>query len=149
MKKMSEVALQTQWKGVPIESSWGTYVDMWWAVEMVQTSEKAVLEKQFNIVRMKSDFGRVMVNVVMKTIERMGRDMAQMYASLEEKLDPRLVDARLFARKPAHYWSEGHRYGPDWPFSAEAAETNATAEAETAAAPAEPPATTPAATGQL
>ena len=68
---------------------------------------------------MKSDFERVMVNVVLKTIERMGRDMSQMRGTLEERTDPRLVDARMQSSKPLHYWSDDHQWGPDWPIPAE------------------------------
>jgi hypothetical protein len=73
------------------------------------------MEKEQNIVRLKSKYERTMVNATLKSIERMGRDLAQMQGSLEEKLDPRLVDARMRTTKPQHYWSEEHKWGPDWP----------------------------------
>jgi len=82
---------------------------------MVQTSERAKIEQEESIVRAHTEFERIMVNVVLKAIERLGRDLAQMRGSLDEKLDPRIVDAQLQSRKPLHYWSEPHRWGPNWP----------------------------------
>jgi hypothetical protein len=117
MKLASEVLLRTKWKGVVEQTMWGPQIDTWWAYEMVQTSEEATLQKEYNIVRVKSQFDRVMVNAVLKSVERAGRDMAQMRGSLDEKLDPRLVDERLFSQKPQHYWSDEHRWGPNWPFA--------------------------------
>jgi len=140
MKTIGEIALKTKWKAVPQETPWGTVVDTWWAYEMVKNSEQVTFEKQFNILRIKSEFDRVMVNVVIKSIERMGRDLAQMKGSLDERLDPRLVDARLFAAKPQHYWSDSHRWGPEWPFRGQLSNEVTVAESTEPAAPAAAPA---------
>ncbi len=124
MKMAGELMLKTRWHGVVEDREWGPWIDTWWAYEMVQTLERAEMEQAQNLIRMKSDFGRVMVNAVVKSIERMSRDLAQMRGSLEDRLDPREVDARLATRKPLHYWSDPHQWGPDWPFPPDA--TNAT-----------------------
>ena len=97
------------------ETPWGPSVGSWWAYELANTVETMTMEKEQNIVRMKSNYERVMVNVMLKCMERFGRDLAQMRGSLEERLDPRLVDARMKTRKPLHYWSEEHKWGPNWP----------------------------------
>ena len=115
MKTASEYAIKTRWKGVVQEKEWGPVVDPWWAYELAKTSEKATIEKEQNLVRIKTEFERVMVNAVLKSIERLSRDLAQMKGSLTEKLDPRIVDARLKTSKPDHYWSEPHEWGPNWP----------------------------------
>jgi len=143
MKMFSEVALRTKWKGVPIRAPWGTYVETWWAHAMVETSRKTALEKQHNILRIRTEFDRVMANAVVKSVERMGRDLAQMRGSLEERLDPRLVDERLFSAKPQHYWSDSHRWGPNWPFRGETNEFD-TADAAPSAGPNESAPSTPA-----
>ena len=117
MKTASDFALKTRWKGVVQEKPWGPTIDPWWAYEMVRTSERMTMVQEENIVRMKTDFERVMVNAVLKSVERMSRDLAQMKGSLTERLDPREVDARLKTRKPDHYWSEPHQRGPDWPIA--------------------------------
>ena len=109
------MALQSRFAGVENDTAWGKHIPVWWAYEMVKTLGKTTVEKEQNIVRLKSKFERTMVNASLKSIERMGRDLAQMQGSLEEKLDPRLVDARMRTTKPQHYWSEEHKWGPDWP----------------------------------
>ncbi len=116
VKTAAEIALKVKWKGLERETAWGTVINPWWAYEMVKTSEEATLEKEENIVRIRTEYERVMVNAVMKTLERMGRDMTQMRLSMDEKMDPRTVDAIMRTRKPYHYWSEEHRWGPHWPF---------------------------------
>ena len=115
VKLMSMAALKTQWGGLIKQELWGPTVGSWWAYEMVKTLDKSTVNNDMNIVRMKSDFERVMVNAILKSIERMSRDLAQMRGSLEDKMDPRLVDAHLKSTKPSHYWSNEHQWGPDWP----------------------------------
>lgn len=118
MKTASDFALKTRWKGVVQQKEWGSVIDPWWAYEIVRTSERMTMEKDQNLVRIKTDFERVMVNVVLKSIERLSRDLAQMKGSMTERLDPREVDTQLKTGKPNHYWSEPHRWGPDWPIAA-------------------------------
>ncbi|MBU1693572.1 MAG: hypothetical protein KJ726_06210 [Verrucomicrobia bacterium] len=152
MKTASEVALRTKWQGVPKKNEWGQDVYDWWAVEMVNTMEKATLEQEFSIIRMGADFGRVMVNAILKSIERMSRDLAAMQGIEDDRLDPRLVDARLKTSSPLHYWSEQHQWGPNWPIPATVsnlppftpfAVEPASAPAAPAVAPVEPAPATP------
>ena len=82
---------------------------------MFNTMQRTTLEKEQNIVRLRVNFERVMVNAALKSIERMGRDLAQMQGSMEERIDPRLVDARMRSQKPTHYWNDDHKWGPNWP----------------------------------
>ena len=117
MKLASQMALQSRFQGVVVETAWGPHIPVWWAHEMSENLQRMTLEKEQNLVRLRLNFERVMVNVSLKTIERMGRDLAQMRGSLDEKLDPRLVDARLQSEKPLHYWSTEHQWGPDWPIA--------------------------------
>jgi hypothetical protein len=142
MKTASEVALRTKWGGVPHKGEWGQDVYDWWAVEMVNTMEKATLEQEFSIIRMGADFGRVMVNAILKSIERMSRDLAAMQGIEDERMDPRMVDARLKTSHPLHYWSEQHQWGPDWPIPATVSNlppfTPLAMEPAPAAAPVEP-----------
>jgi hypothetical protein len=109
------MALQSRFGGIELETAWGKQVSSWWSYEMANTLQQTSMEKEQNIVRLKSKFERAMVNATLKSIERMGRDLAQMQGSLEEKLDPRLVDARMRTAKPQNYWSEEHKWGPNWP----------------------------------
>lgn len=115
MKTASQVALRTKWGGVPKKNAWGIDEVDWWAYEMVKTLEEATLEKEYGLVRMRSHYERVMVNAILKSIERMSRDLAAMRAIEDDRLDPRLADARLLTKHPLHYWSEEHQWGPNWP----------------------------------
>ena len=134
IKIMSTAALKTQWGGLVKQELWGPTVGSWWAYEMVKTLDKSTIGNDMNIVRMRSDFERVMVNAILKSVERMSRDLAQMRGSLEDKMDPRLVDARLKSTKPSHYWSNEHQWGPDWPIPPTEEEIKAAAAAAAIAA---------------
>ncbi len=140
MKLAGEIALQSRFEGIEKNTDWGLQKGNWWSYEMVKNLQKTTMEKEQNIVRMKVSFDRVMVNATLKTLERMGRDLAQMQGSLEEKLDPRLVDARMKSGKPAHYWNDEHRWGPDWPIGSPSnrAQRATTALETPAESPAEP-----------
>ena len=127
MKLAGQIALQSRFGGMEVQTDWGKMAPTWWALEMFNTMQRTRLEKEQNIVRLKVNFERVMVNATLKSIERMGRDLAQMQGSLEEKLDPRLVDARMKTAKPGHYWSEEHKWGPNWPISAKTNSSDAAA----------------------
>lgn len=117
-KRLLEVSLRTKWKGVLKEREWGGIQnDMWWAYELANASETTTLERQYNIVRIRSNFERPMVNVVLKGIERMGRDVAGIRGTLAQKLDPRLVQARLKNSRSYGYWSKQHQWGPNWPIA--------------------------------
>ncbi|HIE11174.1 MAG TPA: hypothetical protein EYP62_06120 [Kiritimatiellae bacterium] len=115
LRTVAEVALRTKWKGIRRQTPWGPVVDPWWAFEMAETIHDLVSERERNVIRMRAQYDRVMVNVVLKVIERAGRDLAHIRGTEQERLDPRVVDARLQTRKPLHYWSEEHRWGPNWP----------------------------------
>lgn len=136
MKRMATFLLKTRWHGVERQTLWGPVRNPWWAYEMVQTLEKSSLGAEKNIVRLHSSYERVMVNALLKTVERLSRDLAAMQYVQAEGKDPREADAKLVSRKPVHYWSEAHQWGPDWPIPPLAAETNTpTSVTEPAAAP--------------
>jgi len=116
LKLALHIALRTRFAGVLIETPWGPHVPVWWAYEMANTLEDVQIERRDRTVRMSTQYERRMVNASLKTVERFGRDYSQIKGTLEDKLDPRVVDASLQTRKPLHYWSEDHKWGPDWPF---------------------------------
>ena len=109
------VGLRTRFRGVMEDTPWGPSIPVWWAYEMANTVEDMELVRRDRTVRLSTRFERRMVNATLKTIERFGRDYSQIRGVQEEKLDPRVVDARLRSTKPGHYWSDAHRWGPDWP----------------------------------
>ncbi|MCS6771380.1 MAG: hypothetical protein NZ740_05070 [Kiritimatiellae bacterium] len=109
------LALQTRFGGTAVQSELGTRIPVWWADEMARNLQRSTIEKSLNLVLMRMNFERVMVNATLKSIERLGRDMARMRGTIDEKMDPRLVDQRMKSEKPLNYWSDAHRWGPDWP----------------------------------
>lgn len=111
-----QLILRTRFQGVVLETAWGDHIPTWWALEMANALDTIELERRNFTVNMSIDFERVMVNAVLKSIERFGRDYSQIRGVQGEKLDPRVVDARMQTRKPSHYWSEAHKWGPNWPF---------------------------------
>ncbi|MEM7391988.1 MAG: hypothetical protein AAF492_06525, partial [Verrucomicrobiota bacterium] len=127
LKRLAEVTLRTKFRGVVQTTEWGPQVNPWWAYEFLTASEKATVELHGNVIRVRSRFERVMVNAVLKSVERLGMDLAQMRGSLDERQDPRLVYAALKAgrsekdlvRADRFYWSPPHVSGPNWPLGAQ------------------------------
>jgi len=109
------IGLRTRFGGVQEDSPWGPHVPVWWAYEMANAVEDMQLTRRDRTVRLTSQYERRMVNVTLKTIERFGRDYTMIRGVQQDKLDPRVMDARMQSRKPNHYWSDAHRWGPDWP----------------------------------
>jgi hypothetical protein len=128
LKLAAAIALQSRMGGVAFQQEWGSHIPVWWAHEMVNNIRRATIEKEVNLVRMRLKFERVMVNATLKSIERLGRDLDRMRGTLDEKLDPRLVDQRMRSRKPLHYWSDAHQWGPDWPIAPPERKTDADTE---------------------
>jgi hypothetical protein len=117
LKRSADITLKAKFKGMVQETDWGPMVNPWWAYEMAKTSEQITMEREENIIRMKVEYQRVMVNALLKAMERFGRDWTQMRMRMEDHMDPRLVDAAMATSKPLHYWTEEHRWGPDWPIA--------------------------------
>jgi hypothetical protein len=110
----SLLALRGRFDGIVHQTDWGNHVSSWWAVEMAQTLDRSSLTASNSLVTFNADYERRMVNVVLKSLERMGRDMSQMSKVRDDRLDPRLADAAMQSTSPLHYWSSEHRWGPDW-----------------------------------
>ena len=118
LKTSMLIGLRTRFGGVQEDTPWGPHVPVWWAYEMANTVEDMQLTRRDRTVRLTSRYERRMVNATLKTIERFGRDYSQIRGVKQDKLDPRVVDANMQSRKPGHYWSDAHRWGPDWPIAA-------------------------------
>ncbi len=122
LKTSAEVILGAVLGGTPRQGQWGEQY-IWWARAMLNTSRQSQLQQDGNLVRLKAVYQRVMVNAVLKSIERMGRDIAAQRLRAAEK-DPRLARALREANgangqdtSPLSYWSQEHVWGPDWPIS--------------------------------
>lgn len=115
LRLAASLALKSRFDGIIHRREWGDYVSTWWAKEWADAVDASILEKQQSVVSVKTRFERPMVNASLKTVERMGRDMAMARLIRDEHLDPRLADQKMQAKKPLHYWSDAHEWGPDWP----------------------------------
>ncbi len=118
-KLSAEIALRTRFAGAVQETAWNPqHIPVWWSYEMANSINGTELVRRERTVTLTSRYQRRMVNAVLKTMERFGRDFSAIKGIQEDKLDPRVVDARMRTTKPNHYWSEAHRWGPDWPIPA-------------------------------
>lgn len=122
LRRMAEIALRTKFRGDEREQDWGTQAGVWWAAEMLDTLEMSILEREENIIRLQSQYRRPMVNALLKALERFGRDWQARRLIEEELLDPREADRLMATRSPLHYWSDEHKWGPDWPIAPSPAE---------------------------
>ena len=123
MKTAAETVLRTRFGGVAEVKPWGPQIQCWWAFEMVMASEKALLQADENLVRYNLTYGRVMNNAVLKTFERMGRDLLAMTKIFDERKDPRQADREMQSGRPSNYWSKDHFWGPNWPIAPPAEDT--------------------------
>ena len=124
MKTAAETVLRTRFGGVAEIKPWGPQIQCWWAFEMVMASEKALLQADENLVRYNLTYGRVMNNAVLKTFERMGRDLLAMTKIFDERKDPRRADAEMQSGRPSNYWGKDHFWGPNWPIAPPADDTS-------------------------
>ncbi|MDD4734921.1 MAG: hypothetical protein PHP44_02310, partial [Kiritimatiellae bacterium] len=106
---------------------WGKQY-VWWARSMMDMSARSVGDQKANLVRVRTDFKREMVNATLKTVERAMRDYKAIRERFDEN-DPRVAKALAKAdalesqgkrleskgRRMLNYWSEDHQWGPDWP----------------------------------
>ncbi|HMP71865.1 MAG TPA: hypothetical protein PKE55_01240 [Kiritimatiellia bacterium] len=112
------LALRSRFHGVVNETAWGPHIPVWWAYEMAETLERTSVQREDNVVTLQAGYERVMVNATLKSIERFGRDLTHIRGVKQERLDPRIVDERMRSRSPLHYWSDAHKWGPNWPIAA-------------------------------
>lgn len=120
LKRMAEVSLRIRFGGIERQTEWGPTINPWWAYEMAQTLENSTtVKREQNIVRVQSRYQRVMVNALLKSTERLSRDLASMRTSLDNRVDPRRISAHLKTGGAWNYWGQKHQWGPDWPIPPE------------------------------
>jgi hypothetical protein len=123
MRRLAEATLRARCAGEARGVNWGTQAGVWWAAEMTQVMERLRFERDQNIIRIDFSYDRVMMNALMKTIERFGRDWSRMQARKAVPESAGVAALVASAREVPGYWSEGHRWGPDWPIAPSAGET--------------------------
>jgi len=121
------------------DMSWGRMNDNWWAVEFVNLLDNTKLVQDQVLVVAEVETDRAQNNVLLKTVERAGRDLAMQKAYLLASELPWEFAFREKASPSGGYWSEPHRWGSEWPLGQEGiptpgsiadAEAKARAEAE-------------------
>ena len=93
---------------------WGDMNDNWWATEYVDLIDKHTIRQEQKIVRIHADQTRRQNNAILKTVERVARDLAAQKAFQSGELPWELAFAQKDSSTGGH-WSKEHIEGPDWP----------------------------------
>ncbi len=122
MKDMVALARATfhdKYSGYIKQMPWGPMNDTWWSVEYVKLMDSMRVVQDQVLVVVQVEYDRSKNNAILKTIERAGRDMAMQKAfSLSGDL-PWEFAYRLKDNPSGGYWSDPHRWGPEWPLGDE------------------------------
>jgi hypothetical protein len=94
---------------------WGDMNDNWWATEYVALLDGASIRQEQKVVRVRADQTRRQNNALLKTLERVGRDLAAQKAFMAGELPWEFAHAVKDSSSGGH-WSKEHIVGPDWPF---------------------------------
>lgn len=119
MLTMARFIFHEHYFGYIKEMDWGGKMnDMWWAVEYVKLLDKFQLIQDQILVIARAESDRFQNNVILKTIERAGRDIAMQKSYL---LASELPWEFAFNKEnpSGGYWSVPHRWGSEWPFGDE------------------------------
>ena len=123
MRSLAAITFQDKFSGYVKDMAWGQMNDNWWAVEYGQLIEKADLLQDQVLVVARLEYDRLGNNVLLKTIERAGRDIAmQKSFTLANEL-PWQFAYREKENPSGGYWSQEHRWGAEWPLGDEGVET--------------------------
>lgn len=113
----AQVGLRARFGGTVTETAWDKeYVESWWAYELANTIQDLDIVQNDQTISISSEYGRVMVNAIMKIIERFGRDYTAIRGVQEEKNLPPDVQEFMKGNPYTPRWTEAHKWGPDWPF---------------------------------
>ena len=122
MKDMVALARATfhdKYSGYIKQMPWGPMNDTWWSVEYVKLMDSLRVIQDQVLVVVQVEYDRAKNNAILKTIERAGRDMAMQKAfSLSGDL-PWEFAYRMKDNPSGGYWSDPHRWGPEWPLGDE------------------------------
>ena len=122
MKDMVALARATfhdKYSGYIKQMPWGPMNDTWWSVEYVKLMDSLRVVQDQVLVVVQVEYDRAKNNAILKTIERAGRDMAMQKAfSLSGDL-PWDFAYRMKDNPSGGYWSDPHRWGPEWPLGDE------------------------------
>ncbi len=118
MVDSAKTTLETRFGGQIVETAWsGEQPESWWAYELANTLDQVNINQSESTIRISADFERVVVNAMIKIVERFGRDYSAIRGVQDEKLNPKEVQDFLQGNQYTPRWSEQHVTGPDWPFA--------------------------------
>ena len=115
---MARVTFHDKWGGYIKEMSWGKMDDMWWARDYVEMIDSTRFIERPDMVVLRTKTDREKNNAVLKTIERLGRDLAAQKAF---ELAGTLPWEFKFQERneTGAKWSDEHLWGRDWPLGDE------------------------------
>lgn len=119
MVSLARITFHDKFGGYIKEMPWGEMNDTWWSVEYVELIDNFKIIQDQGLVVIRSDYDRFKNNALLKTVERVGRDMA-MQKSFSLAGDIPWDFAFLQKNNPSGgYWSAPHRWGSEWPLGDE------------------------------
>jgi hypothetical protein len=123
MRNLAAITFHDKFSGYIKEMSWGQMNDVWWAVEYSQLISSLQLVQDQVLVVVRSEYDRAKNNAILKTVERAGRDLAMQKSFLLAGDLPWEFAYRYKDNPSGGYWSQEHRWGPEWPLGSEGIQT--------------------------
>ena len=119
MRKLARIAFHDKFSGYIKEMPWGKMNDTWWSVEYVALIDALKILQDQVLVVAQSEYDRYKNNAILKTVERAGRDLAMQKSFLLSGDLPWEFAYRDKENPSGGYWSQEHRWGPEWPLGDE------------------------------
>ena len=116
---LARVTFHDSFSGYVKDMGWGEINDSWWAVEYVDLLDNLSVVQDQVLVVARTEYDRVKNNAILKTVERVGRDLAMKKSFALAGQLPWEFAFREKGNPSGGYWSTLHRWGPDWPLGDE------------------------------
>ncbi|MDR0993829.1 MAG: hypothetical protein LBN38_04595 [Verrucomicrobiota bacterium] len=123
MASLARMTFHDHYGGYIKDMPWGKMNDTWWAVEYVELLDSLEIISDYPLVVARVAYDRLQNNVILKTIERAGRDLAAQKAFSLSSTLPWEFAFQERANPSSGYWSMEHQDGPEWPLGDEGIRT--------------------------
>lgn len=123
MRSLASITFHDKLGGYIKQMSWGPMNDTWWAVEYTQLLDSLQLLQDQVLVIARTEYDRAKNNAILKTVERAGRDLAMQKSFTLSGDLPWEFAYRAKDNPSGGYWSQEHRWGPEWPLGDEGVAT--------------------------
>ena len=114
MSSLARATFHDKYGGYIKHMPWGDMNDNWWATEYVAMIDSATIRQEQKVIRVHADQTRRQNNALLKTLERVCRDLAAQKAFMAGELPWDYAYAIKDSSSGGH-WSKNHIEGPDWP----------------------------------